>query len=377
MDAAEKAALVASTKKLRKDTRSLLDLVEAIEVEAPPVVPPPPPVQPTGPGITRYQDLPSPHGLLHATGVISFPPGVTNLGPGFEFPPNYPVYGDLAMDATGLVGSGMDATVLQVPPNTMSPETAAKYVADQSTSMQGGTNRLWLLRVDSGDVTDLAIHATPQSAQEKFNGLQMYESTGRKVARVRFKGFVGDSGANPGETFPNGFYKTVNGLIDQCEIDGYGFGAEATVRKTATGIGLDFCHGNIVRDTRIFGVQYFPIATYQCTGILRYERLDLRGNTRGLNFEMNHGATVEIVDCDFRGSSTTGWHVRVDSSQTPSCVVNVRDPKFDPIDGKFIFRNNPSYNYPGGDKAGAQNRSDLHLFIGGVERPDLVGFVNN
>lgn len=341
-------------------------------------VPPPPPppdggtgVQPTGPGIKRYQDI-GPD-ISGDTGTISFAPGTVSLGPDFNYPSNFPVYGELAMQASLLVGSGMDYTFLQVDPNTMSAGPAARV----PTQDAGGVNLLWVLRADKANVTDLSIYATPQ--QKQYNGLHLYKTPdGHTVARVRVKGIMGDSGAPPGETFSMSAFHTVNMLIDSCIIDGWGFGAQASTRMTATGLGLDFTTGTtIVRDTAIFGIKYFPIATYQCTDTVLMERLDLRGNTRGLNFEDNHGMTCTITDCDFRGSSTTGWHCRVDSSVAPSSVINVVDPLYDPIGGKFIFRNSPTYNYSGGSTPGAQKRTDLHLFIGGVERPDLVGFVTN
>lgn len=338
--------------------------------------------QPTGPGITRYQDLNLTHGLQNATGVISFPPTVIEFGPDFMRPdfldPNTkgPVYADFSSNTTGLIGSGVDYTIIRVQANTMSALTASKI----PSQTQGGVNPIKTLRVDKAYIQDMTFHWTSQR-NPQYGGPMLYQGSDRRMTRVNAKGYKGDNAGPPGETFSLQVWKATNYTFEDCHVDGLGFGAEANTRVSATGFGLDSSTGTqIIKNCSSTDCRYFGMAPYDLgPGTLRFENVDIRRNGYcGLNFERCHDMTIEIINCDFRDQSPQNqWVMKMGSDKGGSCVINIRDPKWNSTtDGKFHLKSRLASlgGYTNGIQT--QKREDVHLFLGGVQRDDLIYWHN-
>lgn len=343
---------------------------------------PPTGTQPTGPGISRYQDLNHTHGMQNVSNVISFPPGTTYLGPDFMRPdfldPNTkgPVYADFSSTSAGLIGSGADSTILAVHPDTMSALTASK-IPSQSA---GGVNPIKTIRLDKGYFQDMTFHWTHQR-NVKYGGPMLYQGSNRRMTRVNGRGYHGDNAGPPGETFTLQVWQANGFTFEDCHVSGLGFGSEANTPVSATGFGLDSCTGTmVVRDCSSTDCRYFGMAPYDLgPGTLLFERVDIRRNGYcGLNFERCHDMTIEIVDCDFRDQGPTNqWVMKMGSDKGGSCVINIRDPKWNSTsDGKLHLKCRLASlgGYTNGIQR--QNRADVHLFIKGVERPDLIVWHN-
>lgn len=343
---------------------------------------PPTGTQPTGPGISRYQDLNHTHGMQNVSNVISFPPGTTYLGPDFMRPdfldPNTkgPVYADFSSTSAGLIGSGADSTILSVFPDTMSALTASK-IPSQSA---GGVNPIKTIRLDKGYFQDLSFHWTSQR-NPKYGGPMLYQGSNRRMTRVNGRGYHGDNAGPPGETFTLQVWQANGFTFEDCHVSGLGFGSEANTPVSATGFGLDSCTGTmVVRDCSSTDCRYFGMAPYDLgPGTLLFERVDIRRNGYcGLNFERCHDMTIEIVDCDFRDQGPTNqWVMKMGSDKGGSCVINIRDPKWNSTsDGKLHLKCRLASLGGYQNNIQRQNRADVHLFIKGVERSDLIVWHN-
>jgi hypothetical protein len=332
--------------------------------------------QPTGPGITHVQDLPpGPHQLFYATGKVSFPAGVFPLGPGFEFPTSFPVYGELVQKATALLGSGIDQTILAVPAHTMSKSSAAMIppqppAADYAFN-DSGTNPLQILRTDSADLSDLTVRGTPQ--RDLYNGIMLYQRRGARVTDVKVTGIPGGNSANPGETFSINNYRGTQLHLLRVELDGLDASGH---RVGASGLGNNMGHDLTVEDSYSHDMRYGAGFThYKMTGTITYRRCRSVSNVQPWNFERcgaDGSTSILLEECEF-GPSASPVHLTVDSdAEGGSCRVRIVDPVFAAIDGRFVVRIHSQY----WGQPQVQKRGDITLIVNGVPRPDLLGIVS-
>lgn len=358
-------------------------------------VPPPPPapsnyVRPFGAVYVRYED--------QAAGSLQQHLGAIPSGQQLTFPAGTFSFSDFAQASTygilepenvyGMAGSGIDQTILEMVPGS---STKAGSIPVQST---GSTNNFALLRIGTTTsgasrapiVQGITLLGTDQpidpntGVPHTYNGLLLFYATNAVVQDSKIKGIPGNNGANPGETFSINDYRSINTLVQRVEIDGY---TTAGARVAATGIGINFAQGFTVKDSLIHGMKYgHGTAFYMCTGTIEIRNVTVRDSLNPFNFERDT-VTANIRNCTVQGNrsmSTTAPiqpNFAVVDSDIASSVVNIYDPI---LDNGAPTAANPCIvtvhaNYLG--VANKQLHSDIHLFVGGVERPDLLRISSN
>ena len=133
------------------------------------------------------------------------------------------VYGCYAPQCMGILGAGIDKTIIQLRPN--SSKQAGK-VPLQSTQT---TNPLALMRLGTGKVisSGFTISGTEQPIDPNtgephvYGGWTQYKSTGSYVGDVKVTGIPGNWNSPPGETFANNAYRDVDTLFERVEVDGF------------------------------------------------------------------------------------------------------------------------------------------------------------
>lgn len=317
----------------------------------------------SGPGITPYETLTSQGSLSTTANSVSPAAQLSFLAGTYEF---YDfneagnVYGMLLWHSIlGVRGSGVNRTIFQMHPNS---STKAASVPPQST-FPTGTNPLHLMRIDQSPVlSDFSLLATDQG--HLYNGLQLYQTTSATMSNVLIKGIPGDNSANPGETFFVNMYQNSNTTMNSVEIDGKN--ASGT-KVGASGIGINFGSNNIFNDLYVHDLQYGHAVAAYTTSNITFNRPKIMGNPDGLNFERTSG-TVNINNAYFRnnldGNGNINFHVLIANDQS-SGTFNINDPDFDGPKLKVRVT-----GYMGNPRT--QNSASVRLFIGGIERADLM-----
>lgn len=341
--------------------------------------------QATGSGVTRVQDLTNGDLNKATTGIVSLPSATYVMGYDFNKPSNYPVYcAFVQAGVTSITGVSVDDSVLIVAPNSMSAASAAQIPAQPATYNvnTAGVNPLYMLRIDSANLSKLTIKGTDQvvgGVKQMFNGVVDYHGSNKNHSDVRIKAVPGNNSANPGETFSyNGLSLTGTNTYTRFEIDGTD---DSGVSVGASGFGMNGCSGTYnFTDCSAHHMGFGSgITFYNCTGTVNLTRFNSHHNYYSdYNFERNTGLVVNMVNCTFR---TTGRGVgkpllTVWTDHT-SNVINIYDPVFDPdANGKFVVDPGPATSAGSVNGAGAnvQLQSDIHLFVNGVERRDLLVF---
>lgn len=388
---------------------------------------PPMPAQP-GPdqGFTRYQDIVGTGrfttklaGLADGS-KVSFPEGIIETS-NFLDGGNPAPYGFMVTKQSELVGAGVDKTVFRVTPGSSAKagwytdvrRSTAYKVGDTRCSNQSG----WVLRCTTAGTTGATIpqaflnnvnnalpagslpatvqdgtvvwttisnvnptyvFAVPVGTQLKvirdltiagselghiFNGIRWDNNElGLLVQRIKVVGIPGTSPGNPGETFGPNINRCGFVTFEDVEVDGRD---AAGVLVAASGLGINNSHDiKMVRGDYHHTKVGNAIAAWQTTN-MRYEGTIARDAARvGFAHERVHGTVVldrvEAYRC-------TLGHAQFNNDQS-SALVTINDPKFD--GPKFRVR--VSSGYLNGQM---QRKEDIKLFMGGVERPDLLAFV--
>lgn len=284
----------------------------------------------TGAGVTRVQDLSGGHLSNATTGIISFPGGVyadatdfDDFGAGSGNNYGYA----LPSGVTGLVGTGIDNTIIEVSPNTMSTGSAAKIPLQSA----GGTNPLTLIRMDGGSPSALTIKGTDQTVngtKQLYNGLQFWFMTGKSVGNFKVQGIPGDNAANPGETFPLKSDHGSSMTYHDIEIDG----TDGSGNKvSATGFGLNSASGTTtINDCNFHDMGFgHGISAYQATGTLIMNRVICSGSPGCFNFERCN-ANITLNNCTFQTTKTgtNHSHIIIDSN-VGSSKLSIVEPSFD------------------------------------------------
>lgn len=133
------------------------------------------------------------------------------------------VYGCYAPLCQGIIGAGIDKTIIQLRPGS---STKANLVPVQSTKT---TNPLTMMRLAKGQVisSGFTISGTEQPVDPNtglphlYGGWTQYMGNGSHVSDVKVTGIPGDWNSPPGETFANNAYRDVDTVFERVEVDGW------------------------------------------------------------------------------------------------------------------------------------------------------------
>jgi hypothetical protein len=351
--------------------------------------------EPTGPGLTSVSKLGTGTlnkrmDLLPAGNGITLPPG-TISDPDCNYPPNYAVYCYYLAKPTAVIGSGADVSALEMKQGSLT-QTYAKI--DGITT----TNPYRLVRVDKAVVSDLTIRGTNQGTSAKtgkpysYHGLQFYQSTNPTIRRCRISDVPGSAGVPPDETFSIEAYRC-SGLftVEDVVVDGPTMEGSSAVTVNGTSGPL----GVLLRRVKVSGHPNGSGWTTFNTAFTSWRADDVQtdGSLCGFNFEqvtVNGGAKVNnaqdsgivIVRPDIRNPSNriAGYsHLSIDSSAAAGGVsnrVDIHDPIGVTTGHPFGVTIDATYGYGSVVKGPqAQRGADIHLWVAGVERPDLIAWL--
>jgi hypothetical protein len=187
-------------------------------VEVPPVVTPPvaDPVD-----WVRWENIAKPGENINqvllkpelAGKILKLPTGVFEVS-NFQ---NVSFAMNIPSNVKGVIGSGNN-TILRIKANTSS------FGSTVPTQAQGGTNQLYILRMNNGlqkqILSDVWIQGTEQG--HLYNGVMVGKGqSGTEVKNVLITGIPGDAGSPPGETFGLNWWQLNGGITRDIEVDGY------------------------------------------------------------------------------------------------------------------------------------------------------------
>lgn len=329
--------------------------------------PPQQPTRPTGPDIVPFESLPNAGSIAATANQVPTGKQVSYDKGTFEcvnFDANG--YGMLFwLNNYGTRGSGSKNTIFQMKANSSTAKSKVPAQPDKNKT-DGSTNQLYIMRGGgNGDSSPRAtvysgftIQGTPQG--HMYNGLIAYTQRGGSIDDVVIKGIPGDSSVNPGETFSLNLYRSNDMKISNLEIDGRD---QSGAVVGASGIGLNFVNNVDIRDSYIHHSNFGAgITAYQCTGTINYTNVrSEQHQVVAFNFEGN-AVTANLRNCTFLQSP---WaHMIVDAINVgASSVINIYDP---------VFEGSKFYVTVHNTTGQRQKSSDIHLFVGGVERRDLL-----
>lgn len=270
-------------------------------LEAPPApAPDPGPQQPTGPGITAWQNLTggtfsqransAPHGDL-----VSLPAGVFELADFADGQASNTVgafdYG-AQLTGRGLTGTGPGSTVVQLKPGS-STRKAAVPAGDGSGGPSQPTNDLYIVHVEGPGATlsGLTVRGTDQG--HPYNGVHVETADSPVLENLTVESVPGTSSSNPGETFAIDLHRaTGTATIRGLTITG-GTGNLAS----AAGLGPNNCTAALDIDgLTATGLKFSaPVALWEQQGPVTIRGMVSRGNPRHLGAE-RLAAPVSIFD---------------------------------------------------------------------------------
>jgi hypothetical protein len=324
--------------------------------------------QPGGAGTTPVQTaagtLPTGdiNNLSGSTGVITIPPATWNMSSGFGHPSNFPRYtAYLQSGVTKVLGSGIDVSYIQTTPNSMTT-AQANLIPPQSTSSTGGTNPLWMLRMDNGGPNALTLQGTNQNGKN-YNGFQAYYQSGKTIGPFKVTGIPGDNAANPGETFSISDFHGTGNTWTGIEVDGRNLQGTSVA---ATAFGVNFATGYTITGCHFHHMKYgHGVATYQSTGSLNFTNVVHDNGPSPFNFERcgATSTTITMTGCTYyTNASTNPVHMIIDSD-LGNCTVNIHDPVYTAIGGKFVVCIHSTY----GGVSNHQLSSSIHIFSGATD----------
>ena len=330
----------------------------------------PGPVLPAGAGIAPYSGIAAAGAIsqkVESVGAgtkVAFASGTFQFS---DFADSTVSYGVRVLIANGVLGSGRSWTIFQMTPG--SSTQAARVPASNPPASNGLVNPLRLMRVGWEDnanpveVGGFSLLGTEQG--HLYGGLEIYRvKPGSLIRDLLIKGIPGDLSREPGETFSLSMYKcdaTPGNVttIRDVEIDGRN---SANVPVAASGVGVNFG-----QNLRLENVNVHHMNVAHAFALYETSNLDFVGcratNTalNGFNFE-NVSGVVNITNSTI---ATNGdYHIGIFTNKG-NAVYTITDPVFD---GPKLRIRCTGYN--GGPRT--QNTADIRLFVGGVERADLI-----
>jgi hypothetical protein len=305
--------------------------------------------------------------------LVYVPPGLYE-SEDFIVPANDPVFSLYTGDKIdGLVGAGAAHTTMRVRPMT---STRIAMVPPSDGGLRS-VNPLYVARFDGAspgepptEIGRFALLGTPQG--HTYSGLLAFQGTCR-LHDLLVKAIPGDSGVNPGETFSVNLYRQVNTKMIGVVVDGTD---EAGGRVTASGVGINFCHGVTVEGGQVSNTGFGSgFACYE-SGDLTFTGVSTTDTAfYGLNFENCTGVqriTRHLFRRNARGKAgdERAIHLAIASNRSEARLASyvIEDPVHD--GPKLRVR---SSGYLGQPKT--QDDSLIRLFVRGKERPDLLEII--
>ncbi|USH44487.1 glycoside hydrolase [Microbacterium phage Cassita] len=330
----------------------------------------PGPVLPSGPNIVPYSSIATSGTLsqkVESAGAgkkVAFDQGTFQFS---DFNDNTLTYGFRVLIANGVLGSGRSWTTFQMTP--MSSTQAGRVPVSNPPTSNGQVNPLRLMRVGWEDnanpveVGGFSLLGTNQG--HLYNGLEIYRvKPGSTVHDILVKGIPGDLSREPGETFSLSFFRceATSGnpvQVSNVEIDGRD---STNTLVAASGVGVNF--GTNLQFTNVNSHHMkmaHAYALYETSNLTFTNCRATDTEINGFNFE-NVSGTVTMTQCVT--TANKGYHLGI-FTNTGGAVYNIIDPVFDGT--KLRIR---CTGYNGGSRT--QDTADIHLFVDGVERPDLI-----
>lgn len=353
-------------------------------------------VEPTGPGLTSVSKLGTGTlnkrmDLLAAGNGITLPPAVFS-DPDMNYPPAYPVYGYYLAKPTSVLGSGVDRSVLEVKAGTLT-QTYQKLDA----LVEPAPTPYRVVRVDKARlVQDLTIRGTMQGTSSKtgkpycYHGIQFYETVDPTIRRVRITDVPGAGGVPPLETFSLEAYRCSGiFLVEDVLIDGPNLAGSpgVTVNNTPSPLAV------VLRRVRMtghpngslwttFGTRFASWRAEDCSAVgptcgFNFEHVNVNGGS-AVNNAKDSGIVIVRPDITNGAGGPAGLHLIVDASAAAGAGgVSNRVDVYDPIGvsaaAPFCVQISATYGYANVPKGpNAQRGADIHLWVGGVERRDLI-----
>jgi len=330
----------------------------------------PGPVTPSGPNIVAYSSISGSGSMsskiesVGAGNKVAFGQGTFQFN---DFDDDTDTYGLRVLIASGVLGSGRGWTTFQMTPNS-STQAARVPVSNPPTS-NGQVNPLRLVRVGwEGETTPREVGGFTLMATNQghlYGGLELYRvPAGTWMHDVLIKGIPGDLSREPGETFLLSLYRNVGTSVnpikvERVELDGRN---ASNVPVGASGVGVNFGQYVTFDTTNSHHMGYaHGFALYESSDLTFINCKATDTVLNGFNFENVDGTVVlDRVTCE----RNSGYHIGI-FTDNGGAVYNIIDPVYD--GPKLRIR---CTGYVGGPRT--QNTADIHLYVGGVERPDLI-----
>lgn len=330
----------------------------------------PGPVLPSGPGIIPYTSIVTSGTLSQkvdsagAGNKVAFADGTFQFS---DFNDNTNTYGFRVLIANGVLGSGRSWTTFQMTPGS-STQAGRVPVSNPPTS-NGQINPLRLMRVGWEDnanpveVGGFSLLGTNQG--HLYNGMEIYRvKAGSYIHDVLVKGIPGDLSREPGETFALSLYRceATTGspvLVKNVETDGRDSGGTLV---GASGIGVNFGYNLRFENVNSHHMKMaHAFALYETSNLTFVDSRATDTELNGFNFE-NVSGDVNLTRCVT--TANKGYHLGI-FTNTGSANYNIIDPVYD--GAKLRIR---CTGYNGGPQT--QDTNAIKLYVGGVERPDLI-----
>lgn len=260
----------------------------------------------------------------------------------------------VAASITGLRGSGVGRTVLQMKAHTSTKKATIPRVFP-------ATNQLSLMRLTGDDLTVSGFTLRGTDQGHLYNGLRIDHAERLDVHDVKVQGVPGSSSSPPGETFGLNDYRTSGSVYTRVEVDGAGVGG--------AGFGANVSKNVTIRDSYFHDDRYSMGATFwEVQGITLIDTIATDNGRAGINLERVSGA-VRMVRPVLLGNHQ--GPIRI-ASDRGSAEVTIVDPVFS--GSKFtIVLPRTYYGRPN-----LQRRSDVHLIVHGTDRTEqLVRFIGD
>lgn len=272
---------------------------------------------------------------------------------------------DFAQQSAGLyVASGTldgNNATYKLTPNTSSKVAPGSGTNQYKLIRAGGLNAAGAAKVI---IKNLTLEGTDQlPSLNSYGGGVVQYGTGSIVQNVTVTGIPGYSSSPPGETFFWAFFHSDSTTINGLTLDGTRT-SDGTI-VAATLLGYNYTTGtHVINGLKANNARYgFGLAMFQCAGTYTFTSSDMRNNRKAINLEQSIGGTVyNFNGCDFRGTSSVPYVAQVTSINSSS-TVNFRDPVVDSWPLKVNCYSSAALN-----GANKQLDSDIHLFIGGVDK---------
>lgn len=323
---------------------------------------PPTAIQPTGAGITRWQDATGADfqtklGTV-GTNALSLQVGTTyDIS---DFTQGGGVFGVLSdRGATGLLGAGAQSTIVELAPNSMT-----------GTAPSTGTNSFSVVtfnHVDSPVVDGWTLRGTTQKSL--YNGLRFQYCDNPTVRNMLVTNIPGNFTSPPGETFFINHYNASGGTFDTIECDGSnGSPSDPSKWGSAAMLGTNTTTGKIVIN-RLYAHEAKwskSWAGWQGVGGGQMNEIWTINTYYGIGFEEMSG-TYYLDDCVWGGNVVDIHlgHSSVYNGGSPARLI-IRNPVLLGGKTKVVVFIPPSYT---GGQAGAtgtntQQASDVQILTG-------------